>query len=140
MPNSTRSRAGSTVPAGRGPLGIVYLLHFDQPYQHARHYTGFTDDLLDRLDRHARGHGARLMNVISAAGIGFVLVRTREGTRDIERAIKNGGGAVRYCPACTPHPRNGHWGPVPADLTPRHYPHSPRAPYYTLLPDLGRRS
>ena len=31
-----------------GQLGIVYLLHFDRPYQHARHYTGWTgDDVLD---------------------------------------------------------------------------------------------
>jgi hypothetical protein len=29
---TTRYRAG--LP------GVVYLLHFDQPYQHARHYTG----------------------------------------------------------------------------------------------------
>ena len=112
----------TTKRASHGPLGTVYLLHFDQPYQHARHYTGFTEDLLERLEKHARGHGARLMNVISHTGIGFVLVRTCEGTRDTERAIKNMGGAVRYCPACTPHPRNGRWGPLPADLTPRHYP------------------
>ena len=126
--------------AGRGPLGIVYLLHFDQPYRHARHYTGWTDDLLDRLDRHARGHGARLMNVICQAGIGFVLVRVCEGTRATERAIKNSGGAVRYCPACTPRPWDGHWGPLPADLTPRYYPHAPRHPHYILLPASERQA
>ena len=40
-------------------LGTIYLLHFDRPYRHARHYTGWTEDLLDRLDRHAAGtaHG-----------------------------------------------------------------------------------
>ena len=51
-----------------GQLGIVYLLHFDRPYQHARHYTGWTgDDVLDPHraarnrprcpadDRHPRG-------------------------------------------------------------------------------------
>ena len=105
----------------RQPLGVIYLLHFDQPYQHARHYTGWTEDLLDRLDTHATGHGARLIAVITHAGIGFTLVRIREGTRRTERAIKHAGGQVRYCPACTPHPRNGRWGPLP-DLTPRHYP------------------
>jgi hypothetical protein len=140
MSNATSVMPKPATHTGFGPLGTVYLLHFDQPYQHARHYTGWTEDLLDRLDRHARGHGARLMNVICAARIGFVLVRVCEGTRDTERAIKNAGGSVRYCPLCTPHPRNGNWGPVPADLTPRHYPHAPRAPYFTLLPDLGRRS
>ena len=124
----------------RGPLGTVYLLHFDQPYCHARHYTGWTEDLLDRLERHARGCGARLMNVVSRAGIGFVLVRTCEGTRDTERSIKNSGGAVRFCPLCSPRPWNGRWGPVPADLVPRHYPHAPRAPYFTLLPGAERRS
>jgi predicted GIY-YIG superfamily endonuclease len=122
-----------------GPLGVVYLLHFDHPYQHARHYTGWADDLLDRLDKHARGHGARLMNVISQAGIGFTLARTCEGTRDTERAVKNEGGAVRYCPLCTPRPWNGPWGPLPADLVPRHYPHAPRAPYFTLVPLLSGR-
>ena len=125
--------------AGHGPLGIVYLLHFEQPYRHARHYTGFTDDLLERLDKHARGHGSRLMNVISHTGIGFILVRTCEGTRHTERAIKNQGGAVRYCPICTPRPRDGHWGPLPADLTPRYYPHAPRAPYFIPLPVLTGR-
>ena len=33
---ATRTRYGA------GPLGIVYLLHFDRPYQHARHYTGWS--------------------------------------------------------------------------------------------------
>jgi predicted GIY-YIG superfamily endonuclease len=127
-----------------GQLGIVYLLHFSQPYQHARHYTGWTaDDVLDRLVRHASGHGARLMTVIYHAGIGFILVRTCEGTRRTERAIKNAGAAVRYCPLCTPHPRAGHWGPLPADLVPRYYPNrAPEGPqHYILLHDLaGRRT
>ena len=46
-------------------LGVIYMLHFDHPYRHAKHYVGWTDDLLDRLDRHARGHGARLVEVIT---------------------------------------------------------------------------
>jgi predicted GIY-YIG superfamily endonuclease len=132
----------STTPlAGGGPLGIVYLLHFARPYRHARHYTGWTEDLLDRLDKHARGHGARLMNVISQAGIGFTLARTCEGTRATERAIKNNGGAVRFCPLCTSRPWNGPWGPCPADLIPRYYPCDPAEPRWVLLPDLvGRQA
>jgi hypothetical protein len=27
------------------PMGVVYLVHFTQPYRHARHYTGWTADL-----------------------------------------------------------------------------------------------
>src|ERR1700733_10303740 len=109
-------------PAVNGQLGVIYMLHFDQPYRHARHYVGWTADLLDRLDHHANGSGARLVAVIWQAGIGFTLVRICEGTRRTERAIKNAGGAVRYCPACTPHPRNGRWSAMPGDLTPRTYP------------------
>jgi predicted GIY-YIG superfamily endonuclease len=110
-----------TAPPRTGVLGVIYLLHFDQPYKHARHYTGWTEDLLDRLDRHAAGRGARLVEVIWQAGIGFTLVRVCEGTRATERAIKNAGGAVRYCPFCTSRPLNGHWPPLTADLTPRVY-------------------
>jgi hypothetical protein len=103
------------------PFGVIYMLHFHRPYKHARHYVGWTEDLLDRLDRHANGHGARLVAVIWHAGIGFTLIRICEGTRRRERAIKNAGGAVRYCPACTPHPWNGHWRAMPASFTPRIY-------------------
>ena len=106
-----------------GQLGVIYMLHFDRPYRHARHYVGWTDDLLDRLDRHATGHGARLVAVIWQAGIGFTLVRICEGTRRTERAIKNAGGAVRYCPACTRQPWNGHWS---ADHRRLHPPHLPQ--------------
>jgi len=125
-----------------GPLGVVYLLHFSQPYQHARHYTGWTEDLLDRLSTHASGQGARLMTVIYQAGIGFTLARTCEGTRRTERAIKNQGGAVRYCPLCTLRPWDGCWGPPPADLVPRYYPNrAPEGPQHCILmPQLaGRR-
>jgi predicted GIY-YIG superfamily endonuclease len=105
-----------------GQPGVCYMLCFHRPYRHARHYVGWTDDLLDRLDRHASGRGARLVEVITQAGIGFTLVRICEGTRRTERAIKNAGGAVRYCPICTPRPRNGRWGTMPAEFIPRAYP------------------
>ena len=65
----------------RQQTGVIYMLHFDQPYKHAKHYVGWTADLLDRLDTHAAGHGARLVAVIWQAGIGFTLIRVCEGTR-----------------------------------------------------------
>ncbi|MGH3570002.1 MAG: hypothetical protein ACRDRH_29120 [Pseudonocardia sp.] len=34
-------------PAGAG--AVVYLLHFDRPYRHARHYCGQTTDLPARM-------------------------------------------------------------------------------------------
>ena len=106
-----------------GQLGVIYMLCFT-PALPARPPLRRLDRRPARPARHRTpaGHGARLIAVITQAGIGFTLVRICEGTRRRERAIKNAGGAVRYCPACTPHPRNGRWGPLPADLIPRTYP------------------
>jgi predicted GIY-YIG superfamily endonuclease len=92
-----------------GQAGTIYMLHFSAPYRHARHYTGWTDNLTERLARHQAGHGSRLIAVIAQAGITFTLARTTTGDRHNERAIKNAGGAVRYCPLCTPRPLNGRW-------------------------------
>jgi len=80
--------------------GTVYLTHFDRPYRHAGHYLGWTSDLDSRLAAHRNGTGARLMEVIKEAGIGFQLVRTWKGTRKLERQLKNRGGHARVCPVC----------------------------------------
>jgi predicted GIY-YIG superfamily endonuclease len=87
--------------------GTVYLLHFERPYKHARHYIGWTVNLKARLARHRAGNGARLIEVITAAGIGFKLARTWPGGRDRERQIKTQGGASRCCPLCGIIPRTG---------------------------------
>jgi predicted GIY-YIG superfamily endonuclease len=84
----------------RGVKGKVYLLHFDRRYHHAGHYTGFAVDLEARLAEHAAGQGARLTAVVKAAGIGWRLARTWDGTRATERALKRRGGAARHCPLC----------------------------------------
>ena len=80
--------------------GVVYLLHFDRPYRHARHYTGFATELAARLEEHAHGRGARLLTVITEQGIGWRLARTWTGSRVRERQLKNQGGASRRCPLC----------------------------------------
>ena len=80
--------------------GTVYLLHFDRPYRHAAHYTGWAANLNQRLAEHASGRGARLLAVAQAAGIGWSLARTWPGTRTRERALKQQGGASRRCPIC----------------------------------------
>jgi predicted GIY-YIG superfamily endonuclease len=91
-------------PAHGGPVGEVYLIHFSKAYKHARHYTGFTTDLPDRLKDHEKGRGARLMEVIKEAGITWRVVRTWTGTRALERAIKDMRAAPQLCPECSPHP------------------------------------
>ena len=84
----------------RGPLGVVYLVHFAEPYRHARHYTGWTADLDARLKLHRAGGGARLLQVIASAGIEWTLARTWEGSRARERQLERQGGASRRCPIC----------------------------------------
>lgn len=81
----------------------VYLLHFDQPYKHARHYLGWATDLESRLDQHVRGHGARLMQVITEAGIGFTVARTWPGDRALERQLKRRKETPDLCPVCNPN-------------------------------------
>ncbi|MFI0451211.1 hypothetical protein [Actinomadura sp. 6N118] len=85
--------------------GVVYLLHFTQPYKHARHYIGWTRNLPARLAQHETGTGARLLQVVAAAGIDWRLARLWPGDRHRERALKKQGGASRTCPLCGIHPR-----------------------------------
>lgn len=84
-------------------MGIIYTLHFDRPYRHAKHYTGWTTDLAARLAEHAAGRGARLLAVVHAAGIGWQVAVTEPGTRTRERQLKK-HGAARRCPLCSGQP------------------------------------
>jgi predicted GIY-YIG superfamily endonuclease len=79
---------------------VVYLLHFDRPYRHAKHYLGSCQDLERRLTQHGKGRGARLLEVVQAVGIGWQLARTWCGGKKRERQLKNQGGASRRCPIC----------------------------------------
>lgn len=80
---------------------MIYILHFDRPYQHARHYIGFTesDDVMDRVREHGTVNGSRLLQVVKAAGIGWTVSRILAGDRKRERQIKQNRGG-RYCPLC----------------------------------------
>ena len=99
----------------RGP--VVYLIHFDRPYKHARHYTGWALDLDARLHEHRSGRGARLLQVIASAGIGWTLARTWEGTRQRERQLKRQGGASRRCPICRARAAAGDTSPVAGEAS-----------------------
>ena len=39
-------------------MGVIYLLHFERSYRHARHYLGYSDNLAARLDAHRAGQGS----------------------------------------------------------------------------------
>jgi predicted GIY-YIG superfamily endonuclease len=94
-----------TTHPSTGGGGTVYLLHFDRPYRHARHYCGWTADLPARLAAHVAGRGARLVEVITAADIGYRVARTWTGPRARERQIKRQDGLSRRCPLCAVAPR-----------------------------------
>jgi predicted GIY-YIG superfamily endonuclease len=85
--------------------GTVYLLHFDQPYRHARHYVGWALNVKRRLAEHEAGRGARLLAVAREAGITWQLARMWPGGRARERQIKRQGGHSRQCPLCGVKPR-----------------------------------
>jgi predicted GIY-YIG superfamily endonuclease len=86
---------------GTNTMGKVYMIHFEQPYKHARHYVGYSDNLTFRLQHHRNGTGARLMQVVNEAGIGWVVALVAEGTRLDERALKNRKNTPKLCPVCT---------------------------------------
>lgn len=80
----------------------VYLIHFSEPYKHARHYIGYTPrSVAARFADHVAGRAARLTQVVVQAGITLELVRKWPGeTRVFERQLKRRGGAARICPKC----------------------------------------
>lgn len=96
----------ATRPHSRATKNVVYLLHFDRPYKHARHYLGSAKDLKVRLEQHARGNGARLIKVITEAGITWRLARVWKfggiwEARKFESHLKRRyGGRTRLCPIC----------------------------------------
>lgn len=86
----------------RNVPGTIYLLHFDRPFGHAKHYLGWTEGPLEnRLNAHATGNGSKLMSHVTAAGIGFTCVRTWQGDRHLERRLKQ-RHSPKLCPICSP--------------------------------------
>jgi predicted GIY-YIG superfamily endonuclease len=84
----------------KGPT--VYLIHFRKPYKHARHYLGYSQNLDKRITDHLAGMGARLLEVVTQAGIEWKLARTWPGAdRGLERRLKRRHGAASICPICS---------------------------------------
>lgn len=90
--------------------GTVYLLHFTEPYHHARHYVGWTgheqgrnpmDEVKDRLDFHLSGLGSPLVRAVHNRGIVVVVARVWENrTREYERGLHNRRPKSLFCPLC----------------------------------------
>jgi len=112
----------------------VYLIHFNEPYKHARHYLGSTACLESRLQLHKNGNGARLMEVVTDAGISWQVSRlwpceTSLEARLLERRLKHWHGSNQFCPLCQHKPldvytalRQGHWPLALHEQTGKHQP------------------
>lgn len=88
-------------------MGTVYLLHFAQPISPAhtcRHYLGFADDLERRIAEHRAGRGSRLCEVARERNISFEVARTWQGSRKLERRLKNWHNSPKLCPICRAQP------------------------------------
>jgi predicted GIY-YIG superfamily endonuclease len=93
-------------------VGTVYLLHFDPPVGHARHYIGWAKDAEARLAEHRTGRGGRLPAVAAARGHEITIARTWEGTRADERKLKRRHETPRMCPICVEAKSTGGRGVV----------------------------
>ena len=84
---------------------MVYLIHFEEPFKHSRHYIGFSQTpacLERRMGHHRSGHGASIMKAVTEAGIKWSVVRVWEdGDRNFERKLKNRKNSKKLCPICT---------------------------------------
>lgn len=87
-------------------MWYVYVIHFNKPYKHARHYTGIAKDVDQRMKEHLGGYGAKLTKVIKEAGIGFshsiikeypTFSEAKAEEKRLKTKIKK---PQRYCPIC----------------------------------------
>lgn len=84
----------------------VYILHFDKPYKHAKHYTGIAKNIEKRVKEHRAGRGARLTQVLKENNIGFQYAVVKEyedfspakaEEKRLKTKVKH---PSRFCPIC----------------------------------------
>jgi len=89
-------------------MPYVYVLHFDEPLRHSRHYVGSTNVLQKRLISHARGTGSRLCEVLHERQMDWRLatlyVVNSTHVRKLERYLKSQHNGPRYCNICSKCP------------------------------------
>ena len=87
---------------------MVFLLHFDRGYKHARHYIGATDDPAHLYDL---AHGTvplvdvPLLNAARQAGVRFTVACTWLGGDVRAAQLRAMGGAARLCRCCVAEAR-----------------------------------
>lgn len=75
---------------------MLYLIALERPLGNERHqarfYLGYCgeDRVLQRLEEHRAGKGAKMLRAANQRGIGYQIVMTWPGsTRKLERKLKN---------------------------------------------------
>jgi predicted GIY-YIG superfamily endonuclease len=93
-----------------------YLIHFHEPFSHAKHYLGWASDIDERIARHAHGNGSNLMHHVNLAGIGWAVVRVwPHASRNDERRMK-AHSSTRLCPICNPTGAATRYRNIPTEM------------------------
>ena len=111
-------------------VGTVYLLHFASPVNGKRHYVGFTQNLVRRLNEHGGGIlGCNMTRAAVKKGVRVLLGNKWENVApEHELKLKTEKNLKRHCSSCNGAPsivvcdgNNGNAGLVPpeARLVPR---------------------
>lgn len=86
----------------------LYLLHFDPPYRHARHYLGYaigTGRGRDYAKAQARGHAIGAHELVQAAQADQVSIHVADvlvgAGRATQRAMRSSHNLARHCPICS---------------------------------------
>lgn len=85
-------------------MSCVYLIHFEEKFNHAQHYIGRTkySNPWRRIEYHFNGRGARLTQAVYKARIKMRLVRIwKDGDRQLEQDLKNRHNGKSFCPLCS---------------------------------------
>lgn len=89
-------------PEPTGQVGEIYLLHFDRPLAHARHYLGWAKNAKARIRHHEKNTSqVAIIDALHKNGIGFEVARIWKNVdRNYERKLKNMHDLSRICPIC----------------------------------------
>ena len=82
----------------------IYILHFSEPFKHAKHYVGSSINPRERIKLHRKGRsGVCLINAVVKEGILLKLGNLiKSDSRNYEKLIKKIKNTKRFCKFCNP--------------------------------------
>ncbi|MBD3387428.1 MAG: hypothetical protein GF414_00605 [Candidatus Altiarchaeales archaeon] len=87
--------------------GYVYVIHLNRPFRHAKHYIGYTTDIVRRMTHHSLGHrdSSHFMKAVCRAGIRWsvTMVQSFEDAKEavcFEKKLKRDKRSSLHCPLC----------------------------------------